>query len=191
MCDLQSSSELPRWVAQVGAGTGAWAGHGQRNGKSKRKEDALTLRISLFKIFNPVFLPESCSWAGFKSKALRRPQLYLQELEASQPQLKSKVPTPPRRRLWFAICHVRVLEPKQIRLKVLVESPSRPRLNRKPVLAMQPEWRLFLPIPDPDDGGFWPWPIGAPCAGRLTAGGGPCRRRECTFNTLPRSCGPT
>jgi hypothetical protein len=47
--------------------------------------------------------------------------------------------------LRFATCHVRVLEPKQIRLKVRVESPSRPRLKRKPVLAMQPEWRRFLP----------------------------------------------
>jgi hypothetical protein len=54
--------------------------------------------------------------------------------EESQTQLKSKVPTPPRRRLWFAICHVRALEPRQIRLGV--EKSSRPRLKTKPLLAM-------------------------------------------------------
>ncbi len=63
-----------------------------------------------------MFLSESCSWAGVKSEALGRPQFYLQEPSISQ--LKSKVPTPPRRRLRFAICHVRALEPEHTRLRV-------------------------------------------------------------------------
>ena len=73
-------------------------------------------RNRFFKIFKPCLSFESCSWAGFKSSARGRPKFYLQEPFRSQ--LKSKVPTPPRRRLWLAICHVRVLEPEQTRLKV-------------------------------------------------------------------------
>ena len=72
-------------------------------------------------MFNPVFLSESCSWAGFKSIATAGLRFVLQE--PSQTQLKSKVPTRSRRRLWFAICRVRVLEPKQIRRSRKILAP--------------------------------------------------------------------
>jgi hypothetical protein len=50
--------------------------------------------------------------------------------------------------LWFAICHVRALEPRQTRLRV--EKSSRPRLKRKPFLAMDPPVRRARPGLGPD-----------------------------------------
>ena len=63
---------------------------------------------------NPCFFPKVALGPESRAKPPRRLTKILQE--PSQTQLKSKVPTPPRRRLWFAICHVRALEPRQIRL---------------------------------------------------------------------------
>ena len=66
------------------------------------------------RILNSCFFPKVALGPDSRAKPPRRLTNILHQ--GSQTQLKSKVPTPPRRRLWFAICHVRALEPRQIRL---------------------------------------------------------------------------